>query len=265
MLDKGTYLASIRRDVPLLVTAARRDLAVPIPSCPGWSMATLVAHLGEVERFWAHVVEQRAQSQIDFPDAELGVPERERSWYAAALEGNADLAALPPGLIPWFEQSAARLVEVFERTDPEEIVWHWSDDNRGITHMRNQAMEHTFHRWDAENAVGVTTEFDPAIAVDAIDQHFEVQIGARRYWNAFARGAGERYHLHRTDGDGEWTIQFDGDAYSVTRAHAKGDVAVRGTAEDLALWLWGRPTRDRLEVLGDRAVFERYTQLVPTG
>ena len=28
-----------------LATAARRDLTAPIPSCPGWTMTPLVAHL----------------------------------------------------------------------------------------------------------------------------------------------------------------------------------------------------------------------------
>jgi hypothetical protein len=49
----------------------------------------------------------------------------------------------------------------------------------------------------------------------------------------------------------------------VTREHAKGDVAVRGTASDLLLFLWGRLPGERLEVLGDASLVGRYFELVP--
>src|ERR1039458_334918 len=36
--------------------ASRSDPAARVPGCPDWSLADLVAHLGEVQRFWATVV-----------------------------------------------------------------------------------------------------------------------------------------------------------------------------------------------------------------
>ena len=51
-------------------------------------------------------------------------------------------------------------------------------------------------------------------------------------------------HVHSTDADGEWLVDFD-NGLAVTREHAKGDVAVRGPASDLMLVLYGRvPARD---------------------
>ena len=60
-------------------------------------------------------------------------------------------------------------------------------------------------------------------------------------------------HFHCTDADGEWLITRVGDDVVVTREHAKGDVAARGSASDLALFLWGRVGADQLEVFGDAA------------
>lgn len=59
-------------------------------------------------------------------------------------------------------------------------------------------------------------------------------------------------HLHCTDGPGEWFIEFDGSG-SMTweHAHRKGDVAVRGSASDLYLMLWGRVAPTDVEVIGD--------------
>jgi predicted lipid carrier protein YhbT len=126
-------------------------------------------------------------------------------------------------------------------------------------------MEATVHRWDAQNAHGVTTLIDPVIARDGIDQHFEVQIPAARNWGKPIQGTGELYHFHRTDGDGEWLVQFQGDEVTVRHEHGKGDVAVRGTLEDLFLWLWGRIPADRLEIYGDASLLPRYRELVPSG
>ena len=44
------------------------------------------------------------------------------------------------------------------------------------------------------------------------------------------------------------------DGISFEHGHAKGDVALRGTASDLLLWAWNRvPVDDRFEVFGDAA------------
>ena len=62
-------------------------------------------------------------------------------------------------------------------------------------------------------------------------------------------------HLHCTDtGDdvpGEWLLTLTADGPTVEPVHAKGDVAARGTASDLDLYLWGRVDADALEVFGD--------------
>lgn len=58
-------------------------------------------------------------------------------------------------------------------------------------------------------------------------------------------------HLHATDATGEWLVHTDG---RVERAHAKGDVALRGTASDLLLALYQRVPLETVEVIGDGAV-----------
>ncbi len=46
---------------------------------------------------------------------------------------------------------------------------------------------------------------------------------------------------------------LDAGSIEVERAHAKGDAAIRGTANDLLLWLWGRDAGP-VEILGDEAL-----------
>ncbi|HEV7888142.1 MAG TPA: hypothetical protein VGO92_11335, partial [Acidimicrobiales bacterium] len=68
-------------------------------------------------------------------------------------------------------------------------------------------------------------------------------------------------HLHATDVPGEWLVSFEGGVVDVQRGHAKGDAALRGTASDLFLFLWGRAGPDALEVFGDPAVVEAWRQV----
>jgi uncharacterized protein (TIGR03083 family) len=263
-LTKAQYLEAIRDNSALLIDAAGVDLKTPVPTCPGWYAAALVAHIGEVQRFWAFMVRTRAQEPADLPDEEFDSCPGLLEWYRATDNAPANLDTIPECLVEWSRASTGQLLQAFEGVQPEEKIWHWSGDNRAITHLRNQAMEATVHRWDAQNAQGVTSPIDPVIALDGIAQHFEVQIAGARHWNDYARGEGESYHFHRTDGPGEWLVTFQGEDVTVRAEHAKGDIAIRGSAEDIFLWLWGRIPADRLDIHGNVALLAQYRRLVPS-
>jgi len=72
----------------------------------------------------------------------------------------------------------------------------------------------------------------------------------------------ESMHLHCTDTEGEWMIRFTADGAVTTREHAKGDVAVRGTASDLYLLLWNRVSAERFEIFGDASLLRRFAEHV---
>ncbi|HZU11798.1 MAG TPA: maleylpyruvate isomerase family mycothiol-dependent enzyme [Chloroflexota bacterium] len=262
-LTKEQYLQAIAENSALLAAAARRSMTVNVPTCPAWSVAELVAHIGEVQRFWALQVRERAREFIALPPSAFEACPGLLPWLDGADAGNPDLEHIPEGLIPWFEGATVELMDALEGTGPEEEIRHWSGDNRGITHMRNQAMEATVHRWDAEHATGEISPLDPAIVADGIEQHFDVQIPAARTWGKPIAGSGETYHFHATDAPGEWLIRFDGNDVTIRREHGKGDIAIRGPMEDLFLWLWGRGGTENIDVYGDVALLERYRQLVP--
>ena len=44
------------RSAALREAAAQAGLAAQVPGCPDWTVSDLVAHLGEVQLFWAAVV-----------------------------------------------------------------------------------------------------------------------------------------------------------------------------------------------------------------
>ncbi|HQV57449.1 MAG TPA: hypothetical protein PKV27_05525 [Ilumatobacteraceae bacterium] len=68
-------------------------------------------------------------------------------------------------------------------------------------------------------------------------------------------------HLHCTDdglapGRGEWLIRGADDAVTLTREHAKGDAAMRGSAAGLLGVLDGQAGLDTIDVIGDPAAVE---------
>jgi len=52
------------------------------------------------------------------------------------------------------------------------------------------------------------------------------------------------------------------DVLNVTNEHGRGDAAVRGTASDLALFMWNRRLPG-LEYFGDEAVVEAWLAISP--
>ena len=69
-------------------------------------------------------------------------------------------------------------------------------------------------------------------------------------------------HLHCTDADGEWLLTSSGSDLVVTNEHAKADVAARGEAANLALWLWSRGDAG-VEFFGDEELLRSWASLAP--
>jgi hypothetical protein len=72
-----------------------------------------------------------------------------------------------------------------------------------------------------------------------------------RLGRAAKGGAGESLHLHASAPDAEWTVTLAGDGPAVERVHRKADLALRASASDLELLLYGRPPLGTVERLGD--------------
>ena len=85
-------------------------------------------------------------------------------------------------------------------------------------------------------------------------------FGMSRWEKALPHGS---MRLHRTDGPGEWMLELIDGVVVMSEKHAKGDVAVRGSASDLYLLAWNRRSTDGLEVFGDAEVAQSWQVLAP--
>ena len=225
------YTDQLRRNGDLMATAVARDLDAHVPSCPEWNVAKLTIHTGQHHR-----------------------------WVADAVSGGGKAPDDPakPGLrgdelVEWFRQGWADLADLLDASEDETPAWSWSDDHTVGFWRRRTSLETLIHRWDAENATGEITAFDPELAADTVDEMLTVMApdGDWKY-----KGPDARLRLAATDFDAAWTIALTDGATPVVTRGADGDVdvTVRATAQDLSLFLWGRKGSDALDVTGDEAL-----------
>ncbi|MXZ30149.1 MAG: maleylpyruvate isomerase family mycothiol-dependent enzyme [Acidimicrobiia bacterium] len=239
--DTDTYIAATAREGAAVgAVAAAGDLDAPVPSCPRWPLQKLIGHLGWVYNWVSEHIERRSATVLD------------RDAFPRPPAGEA--------VIDWYGAAHARVLEALEGIDPAEAVWSWAGINTGAFWHRRLAQESLIHRWDAENAVGEPGPLDSDLAADGVDELVEVILpfGARSAQGPLPEGT---LHLHRTDGHGEWLCRVAEGRMEVERVHGRGDVALRGTGEQLDLVLWRRIEPDDVEVFGDLGVLAAWTAL----
>ena len=241
-LSKDTYLGALQANGEALAAAARKGLEVPVPTCPGWSVADLTGHVGQVYRWVFEHVERRATEML--PRADIPDPPADEA------------------VIPWFEEAHARVVAALAGAEPDEPVWTWSTNQTAGFYQRRMAQETVLHRWDGENAHGQAGPLDGDLAADGVSELYEVMAPTTIAGGSKPRPGGS-LHLHRTDGEGEWLLEMAGDQIVLTFAHAKGDAAVRAPGADLLLLGWGRVGLADIEadVFGDSDIAEAWLAL----
>lgn len=238
-MDHRRLIEALRTEGDAL--AGVRIADVDVPTCPDWTLPDLIRHVGTVHRW------QRAQ--VLAPDSD----------HLASADPVGDVP--PDELDDWYRNGLDALVEALETTDPERLSPTWFGPRPSTFWARRAAHETAVHRWDAQAAVSAADPFRPDQAIDIIDELLEV-IAPRRFAPEEWSDGEVTVHLHATDVDGEWLIGLGPDGLRVERAHAKGDVAARGPASELALMTTGRVPAARLEVFGDPVVLDRWTSSV---
>jgi uncharacterized protein (TIGR03083 family) len=238
-VEPEEHLAALEDAAGRLLAVAAGSLDRPVPSCPEWHVADLVAHVGRVWDWAATIVE-------------LGEP-------AERPDSPDDLDQGP--FLAWAAEQAGRITGVLGTAVPDSSCWTFGPPPTRRFWFRRQALETSLHAWDAETAAGLPGPLDGAVAADGVDEFLSVMLPRWAGRNP-GRWNGESLHLHRTDGDGEWLVRLGpGDLVESERSHGKADVALRASAASLWLWCTNRGALDALgiDVIGDRAVAEHWS------
>jgi len=247
-MDRAMALDAVDLESSRFLVAASSGAApldASVPTCPGWDVAQLVSHLGFIYSRLALVVSAHL---TEAPN---------RSQLPPAPEGGARIG--------WFAEQRMAMLAALEGADDDTLVWNWTRSSPGPTSFwfRRMAHETLIHRVDIELAHGLEpAEGDPEVSADTVTEYFELFYPLFET-QLLETPLGGSIHLHATDvSRAEWTLEADAGQSSVTREHAKADVALRGSAFHLACWIWGRVPTHRLEVFGDRQVADRFQDVL---
>lgn len=227
-LEYAAMIAALHTELDTTIDLAGRIPADrAIPTCPGWSAADLLEHLGTVHRWAAATIEARAIEPISRRTLDIATP-TDDDWA------------------PWISAGAHRLLEALKSTRPDEPVWTWGGDHHARWWARRQLHETAVHDADLTLALGEAYELDASVAADGISELLD-NTEARLTWpDATPPPVEATVHLHATDTDadtgepllgdkGEWLVTLSDEAVSYTHGHHKGDVAVRGPVTQLML------------------------------
>ena len=217
--------------------------AAPVPTCPGWTVEQLVAHVGGVHR-WAAAAARGTTSPGRAPQWDRGLP-----------------------LVEWYVAGAGELLATLAAADPEAPAWTFSRAP-GTTAFwrRRQLHEATIHGADIlfageEDVTEVEEIIDSRLAVDGVDEVLTTFLQ-----RGIDRGepddplhlvpAPRPIALRATDvelddggtGTAAWTVQVV-DGTVRTQRLGDGDEAdvaatITAPAARLYLALWGRADRE---------------------
>jgi uncharacterized protein (TIGR03083 family) len=238
-LDPQRYFESIDADTERLLAMADRGLDAPVPRCPGWTVADVVRHVGQV---YEHKV--RVMADNAWPT----------HWPPEEFE------ALDP--VDFLVDAKAHLFAEFANHQLDDQTTTFSDADTTVAFwVRRMALEIAVHRLDGEGAQGDVTPIPDDVAVDGVDEVLTVMLGGP-WWESRVKTE------HPVDavvgietGSRRWLCNV-----SATRADIGQDlmipaaVTISGDPEPVFLWLWGRADDDRVTVTGSREVAREFRQ-----
>src|ERR1700761_5538801 len=186
-MESARYLSCLQSDYMRMREVVQGHYSLPVPTCPDWTVADLVRHLGQV---YLHKVElmRTGKQPESWPPAEFAdtdpVQLLDRGYNALTREFSARQPA--DATMTWY--------------GPEQTVGFW---------IRRMAQETLIHRIDAELACGMLVSPVPEdLSIDGIDELLTIFLGwsftqwPEEFTAALKDSPGHRF-LVRADGTSE--------------------------------------------------------------
>ena len=202
-MEYSRFLDCLAGDFARLRAVVPADPNAAVPSCPGWTVADLTRHVGEVYLHKTLAIREGAE-----PDP----------WPPKELADEAPLALL--------DRAYAGLVEEFAAHQPEDPAgtWYTPDQTVGFW-IRRMAHETVIHRID--ELLKVFVAYSVAEWGD--------------YFTDILAGSPGRTHTVRTDG-AAWRVRTGPGRFAVEDGAGDdpADVTVSGPPAAVLRWVWNR-------------------------
>lgn len=224
-MEYSRFLDCLAADFGRLRAVVPADLTAAVPTCPGWTVADLTRHVGEVYLHKTLAMREGAEPS---------------PWPPKELAEEEPLALL--------DRAYAGLRTEFDTRWPEDPAgsWYAPDQTVGFW-IRRMAQETVIHRIDAELGTGQPVAPIPAdLAADGIDELLKVFVAYSvaewgGYFTDMLAGSPGRTYTVRTDG-AAWRVQTGPGLFTVEDGAGGGtpDVTVSGPPAAVLCWVWNR-------------------------
>ena len=256
-LPHDRYCDEIITQTSLLSDLLRgADLSVSVPTCPDWTLAQLIRHIG---------------GNLRSVDLAVGsgtpVADPTRVPGVAGPEGDD-----PAALGAWLADAAKTSAHTLRNAGPDALAQVWVFQRRSAFWARRAANDLVIHRADAAGTVHADYTVAADLGADAIEELLELisdpQVAASSPRLAELRGQGTSIHLHATDTPAslaaEWRIELGPDGFTWRRGHQRATVALRGPLADILRVFHRRlpPDSQRVEVVGDATLLDFWLERV---
>lgn len=273
-LPLSRYIEELRRETGRLAVAARGvPVSVPVPTCPGWTLADLIRHVRQGHD-WARTILAARSTELILPGEAPGAAGDGRSWSERVARLGVRKTAEEPHIVDpdlrerWLAEGADLLVEAIDGVGLDVPVWAPHGKQNKEFWPRWAMFETAVHRADVCLLAGLPFELDTAVALDAVDfcvGAFGAPSARPFHSPLFAEiprgGETLRFRSAPAGGGRDWLITCAPDGVRVTRddpAAGDADAAVVAAPSDLLLVVKGRlrPESPRMTVTGDRDLLD---------
>lgn len=219
----------------------------------------IVAHVATGDQMTRGIVMDAMGKPRSGEDLPVDIADRKRRFASLLTAEPRDLKALAR----WeSEQSVAAVVDAVEKA-PQAMVTMPVGQVPLAAVRALRLNEYIIHGHDLTPAIGRTIPTPDWF----IDRALGDSIGLmpRLHQRSQHKGESASFHIHRSDGEGEWTLRITEGQATVEPGHDKADVAMRGSAEGLYWVLMGRgkPKEHGVEVHGDPALAAAFKEWFP--
>ncbi|MFE9326040.1 maleylpyruvate isomerase family mycothiol-dependent enzyme [Nocardia sp. NPDC052278] len=246
-LDKTALRKAFLDETDLLADLYRSaDPKTPIPTCPDWTLANLIAHVGGGNRWAAAMIAGGATEFLEFQQ----VPDVRRPREMDEADR-------------WLRASARAVIDNIDTVGSDVPVWTpFGSPRPAEWWVRRRLHEATAHRADALLAVDRDVNIAPELGADGLSEFLEIVESGPRFQTPLE--VGTSLCLRAIDTDDSWTIVRSGDTITIGDSPAPALLTVHGTAVDLFLLLLRRipPDSQRLAISGDLSVLATWLERV---
>lgn len=246
-MEVAEHIAVIRQEGQRFAEAARGvGPETIIEMCPGWTMRDLVRHLSEIH-LWAaaHVARRTTKMWVD------DLAELSESWPELAVFWPDD-----DDLVDYYLATNSNLVRQLQSAPADvEAMTFLPAPSPLAMWARRQAHETSIHRFDAQNAGGSISGFEPGFAVDGID---ELLMAFAPRANKFPIEDTRAMVVHASDTGDRWRVTLGPEGINTDRRDGPADVTLTGRAADMYLAVWNRDANLTIDVVGDLGLLDAW-------